>query len=63
MTERNIMLLFYYGLNNGHYDALLPVEEKRCTFSEEVCFNTQSLPKTFPLGSSTAYCVLLLYEI
>jgi hypothetical protein len=40
-------------LHNNHYDAFLPIEEdERLDISDEVCFNTQLLPKTFPLDSS-----------
>jgi hypothetical protein len=59
VTVRNISRLCASKLDNIIYDALLPVEEReRLDIFDEVCFNTESLPKIFPLDSSTAKLIV-----
>jgi hypothetical protein len=54
VTERNVSLLFTGEQDNGHYDALLPDEEKR-----KVTYVGQHL-ETFPLHSSTTHFMHIL---
>jgi hypothetical protein len=48
LTEITVSLLFSFELDNGHYDALLPVEKDRSGISGKVLYG-QPLLKTFPL--------------
>jgi hypothetical protein len=64
VTVRNVSHLFASKLDDTIYDSLLSVEEKEwLDIFDEVCFNTELLPKTFPLDSSTAKLIVIFYQV
>jgi hypothetical protein len=59
VIEINVSLLFSGELDND--DMILCRQLKKMTsIFDEVCLCRQFLPKTFPLDSSTVYCISLL---
>jgi hypothetical protein len=66
-SVRNVslsLLMFNIELDNDHYDAWLLIEEQEeWGIFSEFCFYRQPLPKVFPIGGTTTWCILLLCQV